>query len=114
MESLEFKRENGGGGCVLAVVEKEKAVQDVYELIGKLEIKSKNDFDRYKKKASSSQSSSSMMFGGGDMGGSSLVSEYGPYVFSFPVGGVAANQRKILRYFSDLPNSHHFEINYQD
>ena len=54
MESLEFKRENGGVGCVLAVVEKEKAVQDVYELIGKLEIKSKNDFDRYKKKASSS------------------------------------------------------------
>ncbi len=36
LESLEFSKE---GGCVLAVVEKEKAVQDIYEVVGRLEIK---------------------------------------------------------------------------
>jgi hypothetical protein len=48
LESLEFGKE---GGCVMAIVEKEKAVQDLYELIGRLEIKSKNDYDKYKKRA---------------------------------------------------------------
>lgn len=48
LEALEFGKD---GGCVMAVVEKEKAVQDAHELIGRLEIKSKNDYDRYKKKA---------------------------------------------------------------
>jgi hypothetical protein len=55
------------------------------------------------------------MFGGaGDLGGNTLVTEYGPYIFTFPVGGAPANQRKILRYFNQLPNSHHFEIQYQE
>jgi hypothetical protein len=30
----------------------------------------------------------------------SLINEYGPYIFTFPIGGAAANQKKILRYFN--------------
>ena len=51
LESLEFQKE---GGCVLAVVEKDKAVSELSDLVGRLEIKSKADFEKYKKKASSS------------------------------------------------------------
>lgn len=40
------------------VVEKEKAVQDVNELVGKIEIKSKSDLDKYKKKQSNMFASS--------------------------------------------------------
>lgn len=90
----------------MAVVEKEKAVQDAHELIGRLEIKSKNDYDKYKKKAATT----THVFGEV----TALVSEYGPYIFAFPVGGASSNQRKILRYFSALPNSQHFDIVNQD
>lgn len=106
LETLEFKKE---GGCVFAVVEKEKAVQELNELVGRLEIKSKNDIEKYKKKQSSA-ASSSMMFGSYQNEQQSLIQEYGPYIFTFPIGGHQANQRKIARYFSSLPNSHHFEI----
>jgi nucleoside diphosphate kinase len=47
LESAEFKKE---GGVVLAVVEKEKAVQEVSELVGRLEIKNQRDLEKYKKK----------------------------------------------------------------
>lgn len=56
LESLIFKQD---GGVVMVVVEKEKAVQEVNEVVGKLEIKGKADVDKYKKKAAPSQ----MMFG---------------------------------------------------
>ena len=48
LESLIFKQD---GGVVMVVVEKEKAVQEVNEVVGKLEIKGKADLDKYKKKA---------------------------------------------------------------
>ena len=54
IEQLEFKKE---GGCVMVVVEKEKAVSELSEAVGRLEIKSKADFDKYKKRSSSSSSS---------------------------------------------------------
>jgi hypothetical protein len=99
LDNLIFKQD---GGVVMAVVEKEKAVQEVAEIVGKLEIKSKNDLGKYQKK---SASSSMMMFGSSYDQQQSLVQEYGPYIFTFPVGGVQANHKKILRYFSSLPNS---------
>lgn len=40
LKELVFKKE---GGVVMVVVEKEKAVQEVYEIVGKVELKSKND-----------------------------------------------------------------------
>ena len=49
-----FKQE---GGVVMVVVEREKAVQELQEVVGKVEIKSKNDVETYKKKAAP------MMFG---------------------------------------------------
>jgi len=49
-----FKQE---GGVVMVVVEREKAVQELQEVVGKVEIKSKNDVEKYKKKAAP------MMFG---------------------------------------------------
>lgn len=54
-----FKRE---GGVVMAVVEREKAVQEASEVVGRLgEMKSKADFERLLKKSKASSSSSSMM-----------------------------------------------------
>jgi hypothetical protein len=47
---------------VLVVVEREKAVSELSDVIGRLEIKSKNDFEKYKKKLSQ-QSSSMTPFG---------------------------------------------------
>jgi hypothetical protein len=38
------------------------------------------------------------------------VQEYGPYIFTFPIGGAQANGRKIARYFTSLPNSQYFEV----
>jgi hypothetical protein len=101
LESAEFKKE---GGVVLAVVEKEKAVQEVSELVGRLEIKNQRDLEKYKKK----QQTGGGLFSTYEQ--LSLVQEYGPYIFTFPIGGAQANQRKILRYFTFLPNSQHFEI----
>ena len=60
LEQLEFKKE---GGVVMVVVEKEKAVSEVSELVGRLDIKSKIDFEKYKKKQSS-YAANSMMFSG--------------------------------------------------
>ena len=51
------------GAIVMAVVEKEKAVSDLSDVVGRLEIKSKNDVDKYKKKLTQS---SAMMFGAGN------------------------------------------------
>jgi hypothetical protein len=34
----------------MVVVEKEKAIQDLSEIVGRMELKSKNDFEKYKKK----------------------------------------------------------------
>ena len=53
------------------------------------------------------------MFGGAS-DQKSLVQEYGPYIFSFPIGGAQANNKKIAKYFNSLPNSQHFEIQYTD
>lgn len=53
-----------------------------------------------------------MMFGGSNDQQKSLVQEYGPYIFCFPIGGAQANYKKIAKYFNKLPNSHHFEIQY--
>lgn len=63
------------------VVEKEKAVQDLNELVGKIEIKSKSDLDKYKKKQSN-------IFASSYEQQQTLVQEYGPYIFTFPIGGV--------------------------
>ena len=57
LESLIFKQD---GGVVMVVVEKEKAVQELNEIVGKVEIKSKNDLQKYQKK---SAAPSMMMFG---------------------------------------------------
>ena len=38
----------------MAVVEREKAVSELSDVIGRLEIKTKNDFEKYKKKLSQS------------------------------------------------------------
>jgi hypothetical protein len=38
------------GACVMIVVEKEKAVNEVQEVVGRFEIKNKMDFDKTKKK----------------------------------------------------------------
>ena len=92
----------GQGGIVMAVVEKEKAVSDLSDVVGRLEIKSKNDVDKYKKKLTQS---SAMMFGGGNDQQKSLVQEYGPYIFCFPIGGAQTNNKKIAKYFNALPNS---------
>ena len=51
------------GTIVMAVVEKEKAVSDLSDVVGRLEIKSKNDVDKYKKKLTQS---SAMIFGAGN------------------------------------------------
>ena len=72
------------GAIVMAVVEKEKAVSDLSDVVGRLEIKSKNDVDKYKKKLTQS---SAMMFGAGNDQQKSLIQEYGPYIFCFPIGG---------------------------
>ena len=88
----------------MVVVEKEKAVQDVNEVVGKVELRNKADFDKYKKKAAP------MMFGASYDQQQTLIQEYGPYIFTFPIGGAQANQKKILRYFNSLPNSQYFEI----
>ena len=74
---------SSSSSIVMAVVEREKSVQELSEVVGKLEIKSRNDVEKYKKKLSSSNT---MMFGGvGEQ--KSLVQEYGPYIFAFPIGG---------------------------
>ena len=38
------------GNSVLVVLEKEKAVSEIQELVGRFEIKNKNDFEKTKKK----------------------------------------------------------------
>ena len=91
----------------MVVVEKEKAVQELNEIVGKVELKSKTDLQRYQKK---SAAPSMMMFGSSYDQQQTLVQEYGPYIFTFPIGGVQANHRKIVRYFNSLPNSQYFEI----
>lgn len=88
---------------MLAVLEKDKAVTELAEAVGRFEVKNQADYDRCKKKANSSAA----LFGASP---ETLVQEYGPHLFAFPFGGAAANQRKILRFFSSLPNSAHFEI----
>ena len=62
LEAIEFKQ----GPAILVVVEKEKAVSDIQETVGKLEIKSKADIEKYKKKTQSASSTSSMMFNYGN------------------------------------------------
>lgn len=49
LEQSEFKQ---GTGCVMVVVEKEKAVSELSDLVGRLEIKSARDLEKYKKKQS--------------------------------------------------------------
>ena len=83
-------------------------------MVGRLDIKSKNDFEKYKKKQSSYAANSMMFSGAFHNEQQSLIQEYGPYIFTFPIGGAQANQKKILRYFNSLPNSQHFEIQYQE
>jgi hypothetical protein len=88
---------------IILVVEKEKAVNEVQEAVGRFEIKSKNDFEKTKIK----QSSTYAMFNYGNEP-TTLIQKYGSYIFTFP--NVGLNQKKILRFFSTLPNSQHFKI----
>lgn len=90
------------GHSVLVVLEKEKAVSEIQDLVGRFEIKNKNDFEKTKKK----QSALTMFNYGSEA--NTLIQEYGSYIFTFP--NVTLNQKKILRFFKDLPNSHHFVI----
>lgn len=67
------------GSSVLVVLEKEKAVNDLSELIGRFEIKTPADFEKTKRKQSSSgfypfQASTQ----------SSLIHDFGSYLFCFP------------------------------
>ncbi len=78
-------------------------MQEIAEVVGKVEIKSKNDIEKYKKKTTQP-----MMFGSYEQ--TSLIQEYGPYIFTFPIGGAQANFKKIARYFNSLQNSQHFTI----
>lgn len=48
LEQNEFKT---GSSMILIVVEKENAVSEAQDVIGKLDIKSKSDFEKYKKRA---------------------------------------------------------------
>lgn len=93
LTSLELSK----GNCVLVVLEKEKAVNEIQELVGRFEIKNKNDFEKTKKK----QTTYNMFNYGNEQ--NSLIQEYGSYIFTFPNAGL--NQKKILRFFRDLPNS---------
>ena len=78
------------------VLEKEKCVSGLSDEIGRFDIKTKTDFEKTKKKQSTMY-----MFNYGEA--STLIQEYGSYIFSFPNAGL--NQKKILKYFKDLPNS---------
>ena len=81
---------------MLMIVEKEKAISEASEAIGRFEIKNKGDFDKTKKKQS-------MIYMPNYGETQTLIQEYGSYIFSFP--GVSLNQKKILRFFRELPNS---------
>ena len=83
------------------VLEKEQAVSGVQDEIGRFEVKAKTDFEKTKKKQSSMY-----MFNYGEP--TTLIQEYGSYIFCFP--NVALNQKKILKFFKELPNSQHFAI----
>ena len=100
LSQLEFSK----GYSVIAVFEKEKAVNEIQEVVGRFEIKNKNDFEKTKKKQSTT--AYNMFNYGNDP--STLIQEYGSYIYTFP--NVNLNQKKILRFFKDLPNSQHFEI----
>ena len=93
LTSLELSK----GNSVLVVLEKEKAVSEIQELVGRFEIKNKNDFEKTKKK----QTTYNMFNYGNEQ--NSLIQEYGSYIFTFPNANI--NQKKILRFFRDLPNS---------
>jgi hypothetical protein len=97
-----WEHEFSKGPSFLLVVEKEKAINEAFSLIGKFEIKTATDFEKSKKK-----SSSFFMPSYGDEQ-TTLIQEYGSYIFGFP--NQAQNNKKILRFFQDLPNSQHFTI----
>ena len=69
-------------------------------MVGRFEIKNKNDFEKTKKK----QSQMFMSYGDAQ----TLVQEYGSYIFCFP--NASLNMKKILRFFRELPFSQHFTI----
>lgn len=97
----EFKR----GDAVLLVVEKAKAIAEAEELIGKFGIKVRSDFEKKKVKGKPGQLMPSFGLGAA---ATTLVQEYGSFVFCFP--NAALNQEKILREFRELPGSKKFKL----
>ena len=104
LETLEgeFKR----GESILLVLEKQKAVAEVEELIGKFSIKLNSDFEKKKQMKKTSFQFNSYGLGKNDE--TSLVSEFGSYIFCFP--NAQLNKSKICMEFRSLPNSKHFRM----
>jgi len=104
LETLEgeFKR----GESVMLVLEKQKAITAVEELVGKFSIKLNSDYEKKKQfKKTSFQFNS---YGLGKSGEDNLISEFGSYIFCFP--NAQLNKTKISKEFRCLPNSKHFKI----
>lgn len=98
------------GESVLMVLEKAKALESAQALIGKFGIKVPSDYEikRLSKKALGLQHVNRLGMGGGAADDSSMIREYGSYIFCFPNADL--NERKIAKEFTNLPFSKYFKI----
>lgn len=104
LETLEgeFKR----GESVMLVLEKQKAITEVEELIGKFSIKLNSDYEKKKQMKKTSFQFNSYGLGKSDE--DNLISEFGSYIFCFP--NAQLNKNKISTEFRSLPSSKHFKL----
>jgi len=100
MWEVDFSKNNSE--VVIAVVEKEKCLNDLESVVGRFTIKETADFEKTKRK----QSSNFMSFGNNNQMNSKMINDYGSYIYMFPNADM--NKKKILRFFDALPNSQHF------